>query len=133
MKLNIQAKNMELTPAIREYVEKKTAELGKFLTKAEEKSGEETLAIFEVCKTTHHHKQGEVFRADCSIKVDGKNFFSTSTKEDLYEAIDDVRENLFHEINKFKSRKENLFRRGARSVKKMLKGISKRNPFTGKY
>jgi hypothetical protein len=32
-----------------------------------------------------------------------------------------------------KDRNQTLFKRGATSVKKMMKGLSKRNPFTAKY
>ncbi|MES2023192.1 MAG: ribosome-associated translation inhibitor RaiA [Patescibacteria group bacterium] len=132
MNINLQAKNMELTPAIGDYVEKRVTNLGKFLSGIEEKGGE-VKVFFDVAKTTNHHKGGEFFQADCSIIIDGDKFYSKSDKEDLYEAVDDVKENLFHEITRFKNRRENLFRRGARSVKKMLKGISKRNPLTSKY
>ncbi len=123
---------MELTPAIRDYVEKRVTDLGKFLTRIEEKGGE-LLVNFEVSKTTHHHKSGDFFRAECSIDIDGKNFFSGVDKASLYEAIDEVKENLFHEISKSKEKRQNLIRRGARSIKKMLKGLSSRNPFTSKY
>ena len=42
-------------------------------------------------------------------------------------------EKLFNEIGKNKGRRQTLLVRGARSVKKMFKGLSKRNPFTSKY
>lgn len=132
MKINLQAKNMELTPAIHDYVIKRVTNLGKLLSQIEEKKGE-ILVRFNVSKTTRHHKEGEVFEADCSINIKGENFYSKITMEDLYQAIDAVKENLFNEIEKNKDRKQTLFRRGASSVKKMLKGLSKRNPFTSKY
>lgn len=132
MKINLQAKNMELTPAIYNYVMDRVTNLGRLLTKIEEKSGE-IVVHFDVSKTTNHHKGGEVFRADCSIVVKGEKFYASADKEDLYEAIDAVKENLFNEISKNKDRKQTLFKRGAASVKKMMKGLSKRNPFTSKY
>ncbi|MCX6751535.1 MAG: ribosome-associated translation inhibitor RaiA [Candidatus Nomurabacteria bacterium] len=132
MKINLQAKNMELTPAIHDYVIKRVTNLGKLLSQIEEKKGE-IFVRFNVSKTTRHHKEGEVFEADCSINIKGENFYSKITMEDLYQAIDAVKENLFNEIEKNKDRKQTLFRRGASSVKKMLKGLSKRNPFTSKY
>ena len=54
-------------------------------------------------------------------------------EEDLYAAIDAIREDMFRQLTENKDRNETLFRRGARSVKKMLKGLSDRNPFTSKY
>ena len=67
------------------------------------------------------------------INIAGEKFFSESDHEDLYSAIDEVKENLFNEIRKNKDRRQTLFKRGAASVKKMFKGLSKRNPFTSKY
>ncbi len=123
---------MELTPAIHDYVIKRVTNLGKLLSQIEEKSGE-ILVRFNVSKTTKHHKEGEVFEADCSINIKGENFYANVVMEDLYQAIDEVKEKLFNDIEKNKDRKQTLFRRGASSVKKMLKGLSKRNPFTSKY
>ena len=132
MKINFQAKNIEITEAIHDYVEKKVTNLGKLLTEIEERDGE-VIVLFSISKTTHHHKGGEVFHADCSINIKGKKFYTSVNKQDLYEAIDAVKEDLFREITKNKDRKQTLFKRGATSVKKMMKGISKRNPFTSKY
>jgi ribosome-associated translation inhibitor RaiA len=67
------------------------------------------------------------------IKIDGKEFYGSADKEDLYEAVDSVKDSLYNEINKNKDRRQTLFKRGAASVKRMIKGISKRNPFTSKY
>lgn len=132
MQINIQAKNMELTDAIRDYVTKRATNLEKLLSKLE-KHGGESLVHFEVGKSTNHHKAGEVFHSDCLVKISGEEFYSSVDGEDLYQTIDEVKENLFHEINKNKDRKQTLFKRGALSVKKMMKSISKRNPFTSKY
>ena len=132
MQVNLQAKNMELTEPIHDYVIKRVTNLEKLVRKIEERGGE-VVVRFDVAKTTNHHKGGEVFRADCLIIIKGKNFYSSVDKEDLYEAIDQVKENLFREIEKNKDRRQTLFKRGAMSIKKMLKGLSKRNPFTAKY
>lgn len=123
---------MELTPAIHDYVIKRITNLEKLLSKIEEKGGEVNVN-FEVAKSTNHHKSGVVFHADCLIDTKGEKFYGSADEEDLYAAIDAVKENLFREISKNKDRKQTLFRRGAMSVKKMLKGLSKRNPFTSKY
>ena len=132
MKINFQAKNIEITPAIHDYVVKRVTNLGRLLSEME-KEGGEALILFSISKTTHHHKGGEVFHADCSINIKGKKFYSSVNQADMYEAIDDVKEKLFGEISKSKDKKNTLFKRGASSVKKMLKGISNRNPFTSKY
>jgi ribosomal subunit interface protein len=122
MKINSQAKNMELTPAIQDYVVKRVTNLGKLLDKIEKKTGE-ILVNFNVNKTTNHHKLGEILHADCSVVTRRGSYFSSADKEDLYEAIDAVKEELFMEISKDKDKKRTLFNRGSRKIKNMIKGI----------
>ena len=132
MRINLLGKNIELTPEIEDYVSKKVTNLSKLLVKIEEEGGE-TNINFEVSKATKHHQKGVIFHADCKINLGGENFYSSADEEDLYAAVDAVKESLFREISKNKDRRLTLLYRGASSIKKMLKGLSKRNPFTGKY
>lgn len=132
MQINLKSKNMNLTEAIYSYVQKRVTNLEKLLSVIE-KDGGEVMVNFEVGKSTKHHKTGDVFHSDCLINIDGKKFYSSSDKEDIYQSIDEIKESLYEEIRRFKDRKQTLFRRGASSIKKMFKGISKRNPFTSKY
>ncbi|MBP6855211.1 MAG: ribosome-associated translation inhibitor RaiA [Candidatus Pacebacteria bacterium] len=127
LNINIKTTNMELTSAIREYTEKKIETLEKVM-----KSSPEVINI-EIGKTTNHHKQGDVYKAELNMAIGGYKFHTESEEEDLYAAIDAVREDMFRQLTENKDRNETLFRRGARSVKKMLKGLSDRNPFTSKY
>ena len=132
MQINLLGKNIELTEAIKDYVSKRVTNLEKLLSRIEDKEGK-VLVNFEVSKSTNHHKSGYVFHADCLIKIDGKEFYGSADKEDLYQAVDAVKDSLYNEINKHKDRTQTLFKRGGASIKKMMKGLSKRNPFTSKY
>ena len=132
MQINLQSKNIELTETIKDYVLKRVTNLEKLLSNIETNKGEAKVN-FEIAKTTNHHKAGEIFHADCSINIAGNRFYGSSDHEDLYNAIDEVKERLFNDIQKNKDRKQTLFKRGGSSIKKMLKGLSKRNPFTSKY
>jgi len=132
MQINLQGKNIELTEAIKDYVSKRVTNLEKLLSRIEGEKGE-AMVNFEVSKNTNHHKAGEIFHADCSISIAGKKFYGQSNHEDLYSAIDEVKEILFNDIQKNKDRRQTLFKRGASSIKKMFRGLSKRNPFTSKY
>lgn len=127
MNINIKATNMELTDAISDYVSKRLYSIEKF------SKGGEVSGYVEVGKTTNHHKQGDVYKAEFSIDMNGEHFFSNSEQSDLYAAIDDAKEEISRTISQNKDRKQTLYKRGAISVKKMIKGISKRNPFTSKY
>jgi len=128
MNTNIKATNMELTSAITEYVNKRLSAIEKFI-----KEGEKVIAYIEVGKTTNHHKQGDFFRAEFNIEISGNKFYTVSEKEDLYSAIDDAKEEIMRQMTNKKERKQTLFKRGAISVKKMLKGMSGRDSSTSKY
>jgi ribosomal subunit interface protein len=128
MTTNIKATNMELTDAISDYVNKKLDYIKKFVTNKENIN-----VHVEVAKTTNHHKQGDHFKAEFDVVIDGEKFFTASEKNDLYKAIDDAKYELIRRIKNSKKRKSTLFKRGAISLKKMIKGVSKRNPFTSKY
>jgi putative sigma-54 modulation protein len=132
MQINLQGKNMELTEAIKDHVLKRVTNLEKLLSRIEEGGGEVGVN-FEVGQSTKHHKSGVIFHSDCLININGQEFYASSDKEDLYQAIDEIKEELFRDVKKNKDRRQTLFKRGASSVKKMLKGLSKRNPFTSKY
>jgi putative sigma-54 modulation protein len=132
MQINLQSKNIELTEAIKDYVSKRVTNLEKLLSTIETKKGEARVN-FEVVKTTNHHKAGEIFHANGIINIAGNKFYGSSDHEDLYSAIDEVKEKLFNDIQKNKDKRQTLFKRGGASIKKMLKGLSKRNPFTAKY
>ncbi len=132
MQVKLQTKNIELTEAIKDYVEKRVTNLEKLLTKMESQ-GTEALVWFEVGQSTKHHKSGMIFHSDCRVSIDGKEFYASADDEDLYASIDKVRDELFREINKNKDRRQTLFKRGATSIKKMMKRLTNRNPETAKY
>lgn len=128
MTTNIKATNIELTSAISDYVNKKIESINKLTDYYKE-----IIIYVEVGKTTNHHKQGDYFKAEFDVSIDGEKFFAESEKNDLYKAIDDSKDQVVRRIKNNKKRKSTLFKRGAVSVKKMIKGVSKRNPFTSKY
>lgn len=127
MNKNIKATNILLTDAISDYVDKRLQAIEKFV-----KEGH-MIAFIEVGKTTNHHKQGDYYKAEFNIEITGTKYYSVSETEDLYSAIDEAKEDIVRQITRVKDRKQALYKRGAISIKKMLKGISKRNPFTSKY
>ena len=62
MKLNIKATNLELTPKIKDYVQKKMDMLDKYFGKLKVIS-----ARAEVKKTTNHHLKGEIYGAEVNL------------------------------------------------------------------
>jgi putative sigma-54 modulation protein len=120
MNLSIKATNIELTPAIEGYVNERLNKIEKFI-----KEGESVNIYVEVGKTTNHHKQGDYFRAEINMEISGKKFYTFSEKEDLYNAIDNAKEEIIRQIISKKDRKQTLFKRGALRIKRIIKTISK--------
>jgi ribosomal subunit interface protein len=119
MPTTIKATNMDLSQAISDYVTKRVDSLEKVLPIHDPA----VVVRVEVGKTTEHHKQGDVFRAEIHIEAYGKDYYAKSTQDDLYAAIDEVRDEMFRQVRRTKNRMRDLFIRGARSLKKRVKGF----------
>lgn len=117
MNIILKATNITLTPTINEYVETALGSLDK-LTQGLSLPAEMRV---EVGRSTWHHKKGEVFFAEANLSVGGDLLRSRMESFSVQSAIDGVRDELRSEIYKFKGKKETVFRRGARSVSKMLR------------
>ena len=123
MKVNIQTIEMPLTIALRLYVEKKFSLLKKLLVKQDNQNA--VLAKVEIGKTTKHHHSGELFKAEVHLTVGKDSYNATATKDDLYAAIDEVKDELAREITALKGRTQTLKTRGGRKLKKMMKGLKR--------
>ncbi len=115
MQIKIQATNMELTEALADYVEKRLSSLSKYI-----RNEGDALIRVEIGKTTHHHGHGDVFRAEANMSVKGVRVRAESKKDDLYAAIDDVREELERMLSTEKDKRMSLMRRGGARVKALV-------------
>ncbi len=123
MQIKIKTLNMEMTPAIEEYIEKRVGTLEKFIRE----KNENNRADVEVGKTTKHHKSGNYFRAEINLHANGKKFYAVAEKEDLYAAIDKVRDEIASSLTSYKDRTVTVMRKGALRVKNIMKGLDWRN------
>lgn len=120
IKINLKATNIDLTESIRDHVEKRVTKLGKLLSS----SKTEVFIEFEVAKTTNHHNNSEnLFRAECKVNFFGKDYYAASEQPDLYLAIDSVKDIIFRDIKRDKNKTRNLFIRGARVLKRGIRGL----------
>lgn len=117
MNITIKATNIELTPALKDYAEKRLKSIVKFT------EGDATIVV-ELGKTSGHHKQGDIFQASVNVTTPlGKKYHAVSAKADMYESIDDIRSEIVREITSAKGKRDTLFLRGARKIKKLLRGL----------
>ncbi len=92
MIVTIHGTGMELTPAIREYAEEKILSLEKFfdnITKAE----------IDIGMNSHHHNKGKIFYAEVTLDIPGKTLRVVKEEEDLYKAIDKVKDHFKVELD----------------------------------
>ena len=120
MKINTKATGITLTPSISDYVEKKVLMLEKFLN-----SADEILVNVEVGKTTKHHKSGDVFRAEIQIMANGDTYYAEIEKDDLYAAIDEVKDQMVRELTSSKKKSMSFVRRSGAKLKDLLKGMKR--------
>jgi len=123
MRINIKATDISLTPPIDNYINKKLKSIEKLINKKD--TG--VLCDIEVGRTTHHHKSGDVFRAEINLQTEGKTFYASSEKDDLYAAIDEMKDQVKNELLSYKTKKETLLKRGGAKVKSLLKNLKWRS------
>lgn len=112
---HLRANGIELTEAVESYVTKKVEVLDRFTVNTDAD------LYAELSKTTAHHKQGDVFRAEFDLKINGKQFRSEAEGNDLYAAIDEAKDEILEKVRTEKDKGDTMFRRGARKIKSILR------------
>ncbi len=117
MKIIIKGKNLELTPEIKNYINQKIGSLERF----KENLDGSTVARVEIGITTFHHQKGNIFRAEVNLSIPGglKVLRAETEKEDLFLAINEVRDELQRKIKKYKGKMIAKQRRGAHILKRL--------------
>ena len=100
MKINIK-KSVDLPATIDDYIQTKFSTLTKFVKHFDE-TGEAMIWI-EISRTTKHHKKGEVFRAAADLRLPKKILRAEAYAENIRTAIDEARNMLRSEIDKYKT------------------------------
>ncbi len=118
MRIRIKTTNIELTPAIEEYVDNKIGGVDKLLEGMDQKVIE---AKVEIGKTTQHHRKGDIFRAEVNLIVPGKLLRTEAEEWDLRVAIDEARKDLERKIRKYRGKQSAKYKRGARKAKRLLR------------
>jgi putative sigma-54 modulation protein len=107
MKINIKSTKMDLTPAIRDYVQEKMNMLEKYLGDIQVLHCD-----VEVGMAVGGQNRGEIYRAEVNLEVPGALLRVEKTEKDLYKAIDKVKDHLERSIKRYKEKKITKERRG---------------------
>lgn len=109
MKIRIKGTNIKLSQSLKDYVEDKISSVEKFIN-----TKFETQVDFEIEKTTHHHKKGDIFRAEVNLTIPGKLLRAEAQESDIYLSINGVKDKLQRELKKYKDKKSAFSRRSKR-------------------
>ena len=100
MKVNIKATNLDLTPEIKKAIEEKIATLDKFISHTDTS----VEAFVEVAIETRHHKKGKIYYAEVNIKVPGEIIRSEAKEDNIFKAINTVKDELQRLLKKYKAK-----------------------------
>ena len=100
MNYNIRGENIEVTPAIREYVEKKIAKLEKYFTEVPDATVNVNLKVFSDKKS----------KVEVTIPMTQLVLRAEELNEDMYAAIDLIADKLERQIRKHKTKVNRKFR-----------------------
>ncbi|MEX0916542.1 MAG: ribosome-associated translation inhibitor RaiA [Candidatus Spechtbacterales bacterium] len=108
MKINIKATELELTPALKEFIDNKVGDLERFIGTL---GSSDTVEVFvEVARTTNHHNKGDVFSAEIQIAVPGAEGIVVKTEEwDIHRAINKARDEMKGRLKSYKEKKKTKF------------------------
>lgn len=116
MNIHIKATNITLTPEVNEYVSKRFQSIEKLL------QNDPTVKVdIEIGKTTEHHKNGDIFRAEVHIVGKHRDIYVTAERNDLYMAIDEVRDATHTKVTAGKEKRLAFVRKGGAKVKNIIK------------
>ncbi len=106
----LHTKNLELTPSIEVFVERKMATLAK-LFKLDDQLPE---ARVEIGRPSAHHQKGLVYYAEINLKIGSRLLRATVKHTDLRTAIDFARDEIERQVKKFKSKRRDTSRKSRR-------------------
>lgn len=114
MKIIVKGSHIDITEAIHDYLAKRLQAIERFLDEA-------SIVEADLGRTTNHHKHGDIFRAELNISNKGDYTRVVAEAEDLYAAIDQVKDEAFNSLSSKKDKKHSLFKKGAIKIKNLFK------------
>ena len=112
----IYCKDFELTDAIKQYAEDKMNSLHKYLNQDEEL----VTFNFRVGKTSNSHNNGKIYFAEVSIHTPDKNYGGRIEADNIYAAIDLLKDELSGNIRHYRDKMRTLSRHDAQKFKENI-------------
>ena len=96
MNLTISGHHLEVTPALRGYVQ---AKLDRITRHFDQDVDVRVLLIVDNMKEKERRQ-----RAECSMRVKGRDLFAESSHTDLYAAVDELTDKLDRQVARYKTK-----------------------------
>jgi len=120
MKIIIKSVNFELEEELKEYIKKRINNLERYLKNLSEKKNFKIKSTISLEKITLRHQKGPFYEVKCQLFLPKKNLIAKVKGENPKIAIDEIKNELKIEIEKYKGGIRSLKKRRARSLKKFL-------------
>jgi putative sigma-54 modulation protein len=118
MNIRTNTHGIELTSSISEYIEKKLVTIERLLQNVPP----ETLIEVEIEKDSKQRK-GQGFKTEINIFLPNKRLFASADDDDLYAAIDKVKDEILRELKKQNTKRRDIVRRGAARTKQLFQRV----------
>lgn len=99
MQIKLKATKLEMTDAIRDYIQEKMDMIEKYLGSIQVLNCD-----VEIEKSVGNQHKGEIFRAEVNLQLPHEILRVEKTEEDMYKAIDKVKDHLELVIKKYKEK-----------------------------
>jgi ribosomal subunit interface protein len=97
MKINVQATGVDLTEALKRHATEKIESLEKFFDGI-------VMVNVDMGMKSQHHQKGKIFFAEANVHLPGKMVRVVKEANDLYKAVDKVKDHLKVELKKAKEK-----------------------------
>ena len=97
MRFVIKGTRIKLNPKLEKYIKDRIGSTEKYIN-----TDLPLTAKIEIEKITDHHNKGKIFRAEVNIHLKNKFLRVEATREDIYLAINEARDELKGEFKKYK-------------------------------
>ena len=116
--ITILCKDFEVTAAIKAYVTEKIESLGKYINTLDEVTSNVRLG-----KISNSHQHGKIYYAEASIHTADKNYGLRVESDDIYAAVDLLKDGLANNITTYKDKQRTLHKKDAEKFKQEIHAI----------
>ena len=110
MKFSLKTTNLELTPDISSHLEETINSLDKFIKNVDSV----VQAWVEIGRISKHHRSGKIYRAEVQIHLPGKSVRSEAVAKTIFQAINEVKDELQRELKQYKMKKSRTRKRASK-------------------